>query len=107
MKLTIEIKAKKSKFQELYQTLYALLPTIRKQKDCLDCRIYKDSEDDAVFFLSFNWEDQSALEYFLRSNSGNALLGAIDVLSETSRVKMGKEESWDGIDILKRMRKET
>ena len=107
MKLTIEIKAKDGKFQELYQTLYALLPSVRKQKGCLDCRIYKDSEDDNIFFLSFDWEDQSVLDYFLRSNSGSAFLGAVEVLGETSRVKIGNAESSHGIDVLKRMRKET
>ena len=32
MELTIEIRARPGKFQELYQTLQALLPTIRKRE---------------------------------------------------------------------------
>mgnify|MGYP000112357983 CR=1 FL=1 len=106
MKLTMEIKAKESKFQELYQTLYALLPIIRKYQGCLDCRIYMDTENDDVFFLSFSWDNQSSLEDYLRSNSGSALMGAIEVLSEISRVKIGCQEPWQGIEILHKMRKE-
>ena len=106
MRLTMEIKAKKLKFQELYQTLYALLPTIRKHKGCRDCSICTDTEDENVFFLSFSWETQSSLEDYLRSNSGSALMGAIEVLSETARVKIGRDQLWQGTEILNRMRKE-
>lgn len=106
MELTMEIRAKQLRFQELYQTLYALLPTIRKHKGCRECRIYMDKENEDVFFLSFSWEKQASLEDYLRSNSGSALMGAIEVLSEKSRVKIGCEEPWQGIEILHKMRKE-
>jgi len=106
MELTMEIRAKQLKFQELYQTLYALLPTIRKHKGCRDCRIYTDKEDEDIFFLFFSWEKQSGLEDYLRSNSGSAFMGAIEVLSETARVKIDSEKPWEGIEILHKMRKE-
>jgi quinol monooxygenase YgiN len=105
MKLTVEIRAKPEKFQELYQTLQALLPTIRKEKGCRDCRIYRDVEDGEVFFLSVHWGTQASLEHYMRSSSGIALLGAVDLLSETARVRFGQDSAWEGIDTLKRMRK--
>ena len=105
MKLTIEVKAKPGKFHELYQTLQALLPTIRKKKTCRDCRIYRDVENGEVFFLSVHWEEQASLEDYMQSSSGLALLGGIDLLSETARVKFGNDEKWEGIDSLKRMLK--
>ncbi len=107
MELTIEFRAKPGKFQELYQTLQALLPTIRKEKGCRECRIYRDVEDGAVFFLSVHWEAQANLEHYIRSTNGIVLLGAIDLLSETARVQTGPDASWEGIDALKRMRKKT
>lgn len=107
MKLTIEVNAKKGKFQELYQTLQALLPTLRKVNGCRDCRIYRDTESEEGFFLSVSWEEQASLHSYLRSNSGAALLGAIDVLSETSRVRIGAGDASNGIQMLKNMRKET
>ncbi len=105
MKLTIEIVAKSSKYQELYQTLQALLPTIRHEKGCQDCRIYQDTEDGDMFFLSVSWMEQANLAHYLRSNSGSALLGALDVLSETCLVRIGSEDQWEGIEAMKRMRK--
>jgi quinol monooxygenase YgiN len=107
MLLTIEIRAREDKFQEIYQILQALLPTIRKEKGCRECRIYRDIEDGDVFFLCAEWEKKANLIHYMRSGSGSALLGAIDLLSETTRVKSGQDETWEGIDALKRVRKKT
>ncbi|MEW6584277.1 MAG: antibiotic biosynthesis monooxygenase family protein [Nitrospirota bacterium] len=107
MKLTIEIRAGSDKLQELYQTLQALLPTIRNEKGCRDCRIYRDVEDGEVFFLSVHWETRASLEHYVRSGSGSALLGAVDLLSEAAKVRFGQNSPWEGIDTLKRMRKKT
>ena len=107
MDLTIEIRVKPGNFQELYQTLQALLPTIRKEKGCRDCRIYRDVEDGEVFCLSVHWVAQTSIEHYVSSGSGGALLGAIDLLSEKVGVKIGHDAPWEGIDILKRMRKKT
>ncbi len=107
MELVIEIKAKPGNLHELDQTLQALLPTIRSEKGCRDCRIYRDVEDGEIFFLSVHWKAQASLEHYLRSSNGMALLGAIDVLSERAAVKTGRDARWEGIDTLKRMRKKT
>jgi len=107
MELTIEIRAKREHLQELGQTLQALLPTMRKEKGCRDCRISRDVEDGELFFLSAHWEAQASLEKHMRSGSGMALLGAIDLLSERAAVKIDHDARWEGIDTLKRMRKKT
>ncbi len=103
MELAIEIKAKPGNFQELDQTLQALLPTIRNEKGCRGCRIYRDMEDGDIFFLSVRWEAQANLEHFMRSTDGMALLGAIDVLSERAAVKKGRDARWAGHETLKKM----
>ncbi len=102
MELTIEMKPKPGKLQELYQTLQAILPTIRKEKGCRECRIYLDGD---VFFLSADWETQAGVEKCMRSAGGIALLGAIDVLSERASVKTGRDAPWEGIDVLKKMKR--
>jgi len=105
MKLTIEIRAKPEKTQELYQTLQALLPSIRGEKGCRDCRVWRDVENGEIFFLTIEWDVRARLHAFMMSESGGALLGAIDLLSETARVRLGNNELWEGTDYLKRMRK--
>jgi quinol monooxygenase YgiN len=105
MELTIEIKGKPGKFHELDQTLQALLPTIRREKGCGGCRVYRDAEDGETFFLSVEWEAQADLAHYMRSTYGLALLGAIDLLSERAGIKKGNDAPWEGIDTLKKMRK--
>jgi quinol monooxygenase YgiN len=103
MELAIEIKAKPGNFQELDQTLAALLPTIRNEKGCRECRIYRDVEHGEVFFMSVHWKARASLGHYLRSSKGMALLGAIEMLSEKAGVKIGESARWEGIDSLKRM----
>lgn len=105
MEFTIEIRAKTGKFKELYQTLEALLPTIRKAKGCRGCRICRDVEDEEVLSLLVHWEARANLEQYVRSDNGSALLGAVDLLSETAKVRFDQDSVWEGIDSLKRMRK--
>jgi quinol monooxygenase YgiN len=106
MKLTIKIRSHPEKLQELYQTLQALLPTIRKGKGCRMCNIYKDTEDGEVFFLAGDWQKQTNLENYLRSESGGALLGVIDLLGKAAEATIDNEELSNGIETLKRMRRE-
>jgi quinol monooxygenase YgiN len=105
MNLTIEVKVRSEKFHELYQTLQALLPTMRTEDGCRESHIYRDVEDGEVFFFLTSWDDVANIVNYMRSTSGSALLGAVDLLSKTVRVRMGGDSPWDGIDVLKRMRK--
>ena len=34
-------------------------------------------------------------------------IGAVDLLAETARVRLGEDSTWEGIESLKRMRKKT
>jgi hypothetical protein len=43
----------------------------------------------------------------MQSESGSALLGAIDLLSETARVGFDRDSPREGIDALKKLRKKT
>ena len=54
-----------------------------------------------------NWEDHSKFESYMQSVSGSVLLGAVDLLSKSVRVRVGEESSWRGIEVLKRIRKGT
>ena len=104
MKLTIEMKARAEKAHELEQTLHALLPAIRSEKGCRACRICRDLENSGIFFLEVDWDARASLEQFLQSLRGGALLGAIDLLGESARARVGNDV-WEGMETLKKIRK--
>jgi quinol monooxygenase YgiN len=104
MNLTVEIRARSGQFLELYQTLQGLVPMIRKERGCRNCRIYRDLECEDVFSLSAHWEVRASLEKYMQSSSGCALLGAIELLSETARVRID-DAPWQGIETLRRMKR--
>lgn len=104
MTLTIEVRARSGKINELYQTLQALLPTMRKEKGCRDCSVARGPENGDVYFLSCDWDDRSSFESYMRSGSGSALLGAIELLGESARIRVGSEAKWGGIETLKKIR---
>jgi hypothetical protein len=57
-------------------------------------------------FLSGEWRVQANLESYLWSESGSALLGVIDLLSETGETTINNEGFSNGIEILKSMKRE-
>jgi quinol monooxygenase YgiN len=104
MTVTIEVRAKPGKAGELYQTLQALIPTMRI-KGCLDCGVSQETMEGETFSLSGDWDAMSSFESYMQSGSGSALLGAIELLGKSTRIRVGSETKWEGIETLQRMRK--
>jgi quinol monooxygenase YgiN len=97
MNVTIEVKAQSGKLQELYQTLQALLPTMREEKGCRDCRVSRDVESGEVFLFFSDWDLKSSFEGYMHSDNGRVLLGAIKLLGESARIRMSSDARWKEI----------
>jgi quinol monooxygenase YgiN len=97
MTVTFEVKAQAGKFKELDQTLQALLPTMRDEKGCRDCRVSRDVEDGEVFMFSSDWESKGSFEGYIYSDNGRALLGAIKLLGESPRFRTSSDAHWKEI----------
>ena len=97
MTVTIEVKAQSGKTRELYQTLQALLPSMREEKGCRDCRVSRDVEDGEVFMFSSDWDTKVSFEAYIYSDNGRVLLGAIKLLGESARFRMSSDACWKEI----------
>jgi hypothetical protein len=78
--VTIEIKAQRGKPQELYQTLQALLPTMRKDKEYLGCRISRDVEDGTSFLYPMNGMHRAASRVTSDPAAAERCLGPLNFL---------------------------
>ncbi len=97
MTVTIEVKAQSGKLQELYQTLQALLPTMRDEKGCRDSRVSRDVENEEVFLFSSDWESKGSFERYIHSDNGRVLLGAVKLLGESPRFRTSNDARWKEI----------
>ena len=78
---TTRITVKAEKRVELTQTISRLLGPIKDVKGCRGIRFYFDAVDQNSSLLLSEWETESDLERYLRSNDFAILRGAIMVLS--------------------------
>lgn len=76
-----KITVRPEKRIELAQTIARLLGPIKNVKGCRTIRFYLDAADENSSLLLSEWETQSDLDRYLRSNDFAILRGAIRVLS--------------------------
>ena len=81
---TTRITVKPEKRIELAQTIGRLLGSIKKVKGCLNIGFYQDATDENSSLLLSEWETESDLECYQRSNDFAILRGAIQVLGTGS-----------------------
>jgi quinol monooxygenase YgiN len=105
--LTIEVRSKPGRINELSQTLQALLPTMRQEKACLNCRVSQDFEDGDVYVLSSDWGAETNFEGYIKSASGGVLLGALKTLGQSTRIQLGRDAKWEGVETLIQIRRKT
>jgi Uncharacterized conserved protein len=78
------ITARPEKRIELSQTIAGLLGPVRNVKGCRTFRFYLDASDENSSLLLSEWESESDLNQYLRSNDFAVLKGALAVLSSRS-----------------------
>jgi quinol monooxygenase YgiN len=78
---TTKIMVKPEKRTELVQTIGRLLGPIKNVKGCRTIRFYLDAADENSSLLLSEWETESDLDRYVRSNNFAILRGAIMVLS--------------------------
>lgn len=81
---TTKITARPDKRMELSQTIAGLLVPVRNVKGCRTFRFYLDAADENSSLLLSEWETESDLNQYLRSNDFAVLKGALAVLTSRS-----------------------
>ena len=64
----MEMTTLPAKRKEFFQTVQALIQSIRKERGCIKCSACQDIEDENTFCMIEGWQTQKELDQYLRSN---------------------------------------
>ena len=78
----IKIVIKKFKTDEFVISMRSIARKTRKEKGCLGCSVYRDSEKENTFSVFTEWKTRQAMEKHFKTQDFEVLIGAARVLGE-------------------------
>ena len=72
---------------EIVQTLQGISDKVKKIEGCLNAHVYRDIEDESIFFLVEEWQKQRDLEEHSKSDLFAALIGTKGLLVKSPEIK--------------------
>ena len=85
--VTFKLQGKPETRLEISQSLQGIADKVKKVEGCKDTRIYLDIEDENIFFLVEEWQQQRHLDDHMKSSLFAALLGIKGLLARSPEVK--------------------
>ncbi len=101
---TIRMTVPQGKRQEMLQTVSTLSGTVRKERGCLACDFYIDTENTDAFLLMEEWDTQEDFERHVRTTAFSTLLGAMTLLYERPDVRINSVSDRAGMEKIKAAR---
>jgi len=83
---TFKLQCKPEKQHEINQTLEEIVDRVKKLEGCKNTKIYKDKNDENIFFLVEEWQNQRHLDDHMKSNLFAALLGIKGLLTKEPEI---------------------
>ena len=86
----IKIEIKKYKTDEFVKSMRSFSRKIRKEKGCLGCSLYRDSEKENTVSVIGKWRTRPAMEKHFKTQNFEVLIGAARVLGETFEMNIAE-----------------
>jgi quinol monooxygenase YgiN len=86
--------------QDGIRTLRSLVMGLRASKDCSECHIFEDIDEEGAFQLTERWSSLSALHRHLRSDGFRRLLAVMDLSARTPEFRVETVSHTEGVDLL-------
>jgi len=102
--VTIIMAVPTDKRIEILQTIRSLLAPIRREKGCLSCNCYVDTEQENNVIFKQEWKTDADLTAHLKSDHFSILLGAMKLLSIEPGIRFSTIASTAGAEALKAAR---
>jgi len=88
--ITITMKARPAKRQELLQTLHELTDEMRREHGFLDARIRMNGGNNNVLTFIEEWVTQEDVNAYMGSDYFHVLRGAMKLLTESSEIEFSR-----------------
>ena len=95
----IKIEIKKYKTDEFVKSMRSFSHRIRKEKGCLGCSLYRDSEKENTFSVIGKWRTRPAMEKHFKTQNFEVLIGAARVLGETFEMNISEGLKTGGFEL--------
>jgi quinol monooxygenase YgiN len=103
--LSGRVVARTSARRELLQALLEWAKAARREAGVQTANVYEDIETPATFGLTGAWDSDDALDAHFRSGQFGILLGALDVLAQSTRLTVTRAKDEEGTDALPAIRR--
>jgi quinol monooxygenase YgiN len=97
---TIRLRISQEDRKELTQTLSSLSNTIKDQKGCRSCRVYRQLNNDDAIVLIEEWETRDDWDSHLRSTEFAVLHGAMKLVNDPTAVELALLNRVGGMELL-------
>jgi quinol monooxygenase YgiN len=98
----IKIVIKQYKTDEFIKSTRSFARKIRKEKGCLGCSVYRDSEKENTFSVIGKWRTRPAMEKHFKTQNFEVLIGAARVLGETFEMNIAEGLKTGGFELAKK-----
>ena len=85
--VTFKLQSKSNNNVEIIQTLQGIADKVKKIDGCTSVHVYRDIQDESIFFLIEEWLKQRDLEEHAKSDLFAALVGTKGLLVKSPEVK--------------------
>ena len=97
----MKIDIKQYKTEEFVKSMRSFSRKIRKEKDCLGCSLFRDSEKENTFSVIGKWRTRPAMEKHFKTQDFEVLIGAARVLGETFEMNIAEVLESGGFKLAK------
>ena len=101
---TIKTLIPLNKRQEMFQTLESLSDSIRRQRGCLNYRIYREIGNEDALYIVEEWRTRLDLDAHMLSRDFSVLFGAINLLHGSEAVEFNLLASLGGLELVEQVR---
>jgi quinol monooxygenase YgiN len=95
----INIAIKQYKTDEFVKSMRSFARKIRKEKGCLGCSVYRDSEKENTYSVIGEWKTRQSMEKHFKTLNFEVLIGAARVLGETFEMNIAEGLKTGGFEL--------